>query len=350
MALSMLSGCGISSDKTIKAVSSKSFPVLLNLCEMKDSILDIHSFGISEIKVVDSLLVVSTLDNENFWHLYSLPSLDSVGKIFNVGNGPFELPMPVPCFQSSFFHDEQNSIIVAVPQIDRQKILKINLSDFLKERDYNNAAIVDLKSSPMTIWTYCLDDNRYLQASVNAEQNQIVRNLINPSNKPYGNNGYFEDLNERKVENPEDLQLLLTTPAIKPDGGKVAEIPGFSNKVTIYDTTDDEGVIIEYIDIPGDKGIVSQYMKNNVSLFGGGYGYDNYVAIIRNDIEQGSIVNQHIDFFSWEGCQLGSINLGKKSIRRFDIDEINGILLCLDSDKDAISAYDVSSFLKRLVV
>ncbi len=347
--LLMLMGCINKRDDMVREIDINKFPVKLDLKNADVSMPSISSVGITEIKVIDSLLIVSVLGDKNFWHIYSTNSLDSIGRYLNVGNGPYELTMPVPCFQASFYHDDKNDLITCVPLTERQQIMEINLSKLTRDNNYEKSTrILDVQSNRMTLWTYNLDSSRYLRADIKPENKQIVRSIrniasqsdISPVNK------FLDILNSRKVESMEEIQLLLTTPAIRPKGDKVAEISDYNNQIIIYDTSDEGGVCIEYKNISKDK--MNQQAQKNLSLFGGGYGYNNYFAIIRNIIDNGIIVNQFIDFLSWDGQPLGTVNLGKNSIRRFDIDETSGNLYCLDANADTISIHNIKSFLEEI--
>lgn len=349
LTLMFFSSCGSNSKETIQVVDVNQFPVSIKLNETDAITLPIKSFGISEIKVVDSLLIVSVLGNENFWHVYSLPQMDSIGSYFNVGNAPYEMTMPIPCYQSSFYKNG-NDIIASIPLPERQKMVKFNMTKLISDNDYEgNATFWDINSENMTAWTYCLDDEQYIQAYIDPIDKRIVRTIRNYSNNEIvNNNKYIEKLNSKSIEKIEDIQLLLTNPAIRPDGRMVAEIPGYSNQIVIYEIFDKNGVCIEYKDLQKEAQDVDKLINNFTSLFGGGYGYNDYFALIRNKIDKGNVIDQSIDFFSWDGNPIGSIDLGMNTIRRFDISERNGILFCLNAESDCIITYNISSFLDSI--
>lgn len=348
----LLAGCAKTESGNRVEIDASQFPVKTDLQGKAVEIPGIPSFGISEIKVVDSLLVVSVLDDENFWHFYSIPHMDSIGNYFNVGNGTYEFPAPIPCFQSSFCKNENNESMAYIPLPDRNKMAEVNLSKLLKEGNLEECAtILKIKSEKMPLWNYGLGQDRYLQGVVNPEMRSLeryVRSFSDPESDDYKNE-YRDFLNSRTVESMEDIQMLLTTPAIGGNGGKVAEIPGYSNEIVVYDTSGPGGTIIEYKDMPADQATLSQLSRQGVSLFGGGYGYDNFFTLIRNEIEDGAVVNQHLDFVSWDGRPLGSIDTGMNTLRRFDIDPGNGTLYCLDGMSDEIKAFEIKSFLKDIL-
>lgn len=347
----MLSGCTNKRSNNLVEIDASKFPVKTDLVGKAIQIPEISTFGITEIKVVDSIMVVSVMGNENFWHFYSLPDMDSIGSYFNIGNGPYEFPAPIPCFQSSFCKNEQNETMAYIPLPGRHKMAQVNLSNMLTSGNYeDNYNVVDIKAEQMPLWTYCLDQSKYLQAVVNPENNSIERSIrsFTADSISKADNEFLDFLNSRKVESMENLQLLLTTPAIGQDGNMVAEIPGYDNQIVVYDTSGADGVFIKYKDIPSDKTELALLAKQNLSPFGGGYGYDDFFTLIRNEIEDEKVINQHLDFISWDGTPLGSINTGMNSIRRFDLDQANGGLYCIDGTSDEIKAYDVKAFLKEI--
>lgn len=347
----MLSGCLNNESNNLVEIDSNQFPVKTDLNGKDITLPKIPSLGITEIKVVDSVMIVSVMGNENFWHFYSLPDMDSIGSYFNVGNGPYEFPVPIPCFQSSFCKNERNENMAYIPIPGRHKMAQVNLSGMLTSGNYeDNSKILDIKAEQMPLWTYCLYHSKYLQAVVNPANNSIERSIrsFTADSISKADNEFLDFLNSRKVESMENLQLLLTTPAIGQDGNKVAEIPGYDNQIVVYDTSGEEGVFIKYKDIPSDKGELARLAKQNLSPFGGGYGYDDFFTLIRNEIEDGKVINQHLDFISWDGTPLGSVNTGMNSIRRFDLDQANGTLYCLDGVSDEIKAYDIKAFLEEI--
>lgn len=345
-----LIGCNNSANNDPKEIDVTKFPVSIDLNGKEVKLPEISSIGISEIKVLDSILIVSVLEDKDFWHIYSLPELDSIGRFFNVGNGPLEFTDPIPCFQSSFYRND-NNLFAFIPQLFKQKMAEVNLSNLLKDKNYeSDIRMLDVESDQMPIWAYALDKSRYIQAVFDPDNISIQRTIKNFSDQSVVNidNKYLDMLNSRKGESMEDLQLLITSPAIGKDGNIVAEIPGYSNKIIIYDTTGAAGACVSYKNgLPGETK-AKELAKKYVSLFAGGYGHDDFFAFIRNEIKDDKIVNQYFDFLSWNGEPLGTINTGMSSIRRFDVDHASGTLYCLDGDSDTIKAYNIKSFLKDI--
>lgn len=348
--LIFLIGCKNSATNKPKEIDVNQFPVSIDLNGKEMTLPEISSIGISEIKVLDSLLIVSVLEEKDFWHIYSLPDLDSVGRFFNVGNGPHEFTDPIPCFQSSFYSDH-NNLFAYIPLLFKQEMVEVNLSNLLRDKNYeDNAKFLGVQSDQMPIWAYALDQSRYIQAVFDPDDISIQRTIKNFSDQSIVNieNGYLNMLNSRTVESMEDLQLLITSPAIGRSGKIVAEIPGYSNKIIIYKTDGAGGACVSYKNILPSETKVKELANKNLSFFGGGYGHDDFFAFIRNEIKDDKIVNQYFDFLSWDGCPLGTINTGSISIRRFDIDRTTGALYCLDGESDTINAYNIKSFLKDI--
>lgn len=346
-----LTGCTNKAFENQTEIDTSQFPVSIDLNGKDVQLPTISSFGITEIKVLDSVMIMSVMDRANFWHFYSLPEMDSIGSFFNVGNGPNEFPASIPCFQASFYKNGSNDIMTFIPLPDSKKFREVNLSDLLSERIYEPKAMpIDIKSGQLYLWAYGLDQSRYLLAVVNPENNSIERTIKTFSSQSNVNinNEYIDRLNSRHVENMNDLQLLITTPAIGRNGNKVAEIPGYSNQIIIYETTGTGGSCLTYKNMPTAEREIALLAQKGVSLFGGGYGYDDYFTLMRNEIKDHEVVNQHFDFISWEGEPLGSINTGMNTVRRFDMDLTNGTLYCLDSASDTIKAYEIKHFLKEI--
>lgn len=346
-----LVGCTNTASDNQHEIDASQFPVRIDLNDKAMPLPEIPSIGITEIKVLDSVMIVSVSENEGFWHFYSLPGMDSIGSFFSVGGGPNEFPMPVPCFQTSFYKNDENEALTLIPLSPQQKAVEVNLTNLLAGNNYaSDARVLDLKSGQTAVWTYALDSTRYVQASVNPENNSIERTVRYFSDHSVADtdNEYLAFLNSRSVDSMNDILQLLTIPAIGQNGNKVAEVPGFRNQIVVYDTSGKGGAFITYRNAPTENGEINRLSQQNISFFGGGYGYADYFTVIRNNIKDGKIESQNLDFISWDGEPLGSIDTGMNTIRRFDIDQLNGTLYCLDSELDAIKAYNIKTFLDEI--
>lgn len=347
--LFMASGMGCSHngmvERSVRITDSGAFPAVLSLSAPDGVTLDLPSMGIMEIRVADTVLVVSVSDQKGFWHLYSLPGIDSIGRILDVGQGPNEFLMPLPCGQASFTPDENGHTIVTAPFMVIPRMVEFALSpENMGSRGLTAYRTIDVPTSDLSLWAFRLDSDRILVAEALPDENRVRRRILRTGTHyaEESANKAIEALNARNVSDMSELPLLLTSPAIRPDGTMVAEIPGFGNGICVYDTGTGESVTIEYADRDSGRDRQKEMMAKNMQLFNGGIGYENYFAVLRNNYSAGKASGQSIDFFGWDGRPLATVNLpDDMKFRRFDIDRRNSAIYCLDGDNDRIVKFKV---------
>ncbi len=352
--ITLLSACAGNGNKgfdsSVKDIDYKDFRVHKDISPTDIKILDLSSFGIMDFKIADSILLVSVTHSPGLWHLYSLPAVDSIGQILDLGSGPLEVPMPFPCSFASFLRDSKDKTIVSLPINETGKILKFQLDGKKTAVDWKDSTqIVSAPIIPTTIWAYTLSDNLLYQARVIPDSCKITRSLWNMSNDSIlPPNRAITILNERRVENMGDIPSILTKPIISPDGKLVAEISGFQNEILIYNPKADNFITVRYPKINIDDDKIREMASRGISFLSTANGYDDFFAVVRNTIKDMTVEDRFIDFISWDGTPLGSLKIDLPNFRAFDIDTNSNTLYLLNRETDQIEFIDITDFVNSL--
>lgn len=339
-------GCSKSDEGDFEQVSYiDEFPVVENVNILNAETVNLQSKNIMEIRVVDSLLVVSVSADQGFWHIYSLPNVDSLGNVLNIGVGPGELPMSVPCLMASFKRDEAGHIIASVPALTAGKMVMVDLSSVRDSAQTYD--VVDPTMVSMCLMDYQLTDDAYLRFNIDPERAAITRVLV--KNGEETANDAMSVLNAKNVSDMSLISRLMTYPAISPDGTKVAEIPGFDANINVWSVSGSVATSIVKKNVLNTEEVIENRIADNKPIYNGGFGYDNFFTVQRtNYTASNEPTGVTIEFISWDGKALGCLNVNSSTVRRADIDTHTGDLYLLDTSADEVKRVNISGFLAKI--
>ena len=349
--------CGSREDnpdiKTINDISE--FPKTVDLSLMASLDDSIPSMGISDIRIVDSLLIVSVNEDMNYWHLYSLPDYNPIDSMLNVGGGPGETVMPMPVsFASLIAGKEDSQKRIGLPTVVTSKMILMDLDKSEKGNTLRLDTVVDLPVEPGSPLTFMLGEDKVFNYTILPEEKKVKREIKDiVSGQSLTSNGEIaaiDLLNSRVVDDMSQISTLMTYPMVKPDGGKVAEIPSFNNVIYLYDTNTGESGKIIYPHLKRQTHYNAMNPEKSKPTFGGGYGYDDFFTLLRYIYKDDENKEEYLDFISWDGKPLGSIKLPNSDIRRCEISLLDNKLLCLVAGEDNIVSYDISAFLDSIKI
>lgn len=335
-----------------KSLEVNKFPVTLGLKEISPVKDSLPTMGITGFRVIDSLLLVSVNEEKGFWRLYDLPNLELKDSIFNVGGGSGEYDFPIPASYISLLEGDKDKTIISFPFKNNTRIMLMEY----EVDDENNLTLnpieeLDLPLSSFPLITFMLDKKRILRYNVVPEEGKLIREILSPynDNKDYvASIPVMAYLNSMKVDNTSDISALMTIPLIRPDGLMMVEAPYSDNELFISNTVTGENMKIRYPDLENVAHHISEPLKTSEELpviFEGGMSSKTFFSLLRYNVSEDGKKTEYLDFFSWEGKPLGSIKLPTIDIISVDIYRDKGWLFYHDSNKDKISAYDISNFL-----
>ena len=104
------------------------FPIV-EKCDSGE-IVDFNTIGNREIKIIDSIAVLSTAANKGAWKVVSLTHYSVLGEMIDAGNAPHELTV-IPMLSQASFLLQNNRTILSVPDnmthrwhnIDLEKVI-----------------------------------------------------------------------------------------------------------------------------------------------------------------------------------------------------------------------------------
>ncbi len=348
---------GKGEDSSIKVVNPDDVKIHQEISETDMESLDLPSFGIMDFRIADSIMFTSVTHSPGIWHLYSLPSLDSIGHIIDLGSGPLELPMPLPCGLASFLNDGEGRMDVSIPINETGKLLEFKTRGKLTAEDWNESAkTVSAPLLPSTVWAYNLGNDMIYQARVIPDSCKLERSLRSISNDSVlPVNPAVTVLNARKAESMGEIASILSKPAISPDASKMAEISGLSNEILIFAPQSENYITVRYPEINFESKEIMEMAARGISLFGAANGYDDFFAVVRKDIKDATqainnpgAVGNYIDFIAWDGTSLGSLKIDLPNLTSFDIDTSTNTLYLLNHETDQINSVDMTSFFNSL--
>jgi hypothetical protein len=301
-------------------------------------ILDIPSTGIMEINIAGDMLVVSTGDMRDAWQTYSLPEVALSGSLFSVGGGPGELLMPTPGIAASFYsRGSDGHTMCIIPSTMNGRFIAGDLTTHSSTDTVINNTI-----GPTTVMAYRLGGLGWFNTEIIPDSCKLRRSIVAEDGTPVAN-AAMSALNEKSVGDMSQMPQIMFRPVIKPDGSWIAEVPGFTPVIEVWNTSTGESFRIRYTD--GDTAADEKSrLEANKPMFGGGVAFDDFFALQR----YGDDGTTHIDFFGWDGTARATLSLTCSDIRRIGIDIKNGDLYCLDADKDAIVRFDIADFLTKI--
>lgn len=345
-------GCDKKENTQAQIISEEitQYPVSLDLIMSEPLNIKVPSMGMTDFRIVDSLLIVSVNENHNFWHLFSLPDLETKDSIFDVGGGPGEFLMPIPASYLSNVRKNNGTIVIGVPFLEKSKMELFNIKWGEDKIILDRESELNIPVERNSFISYMLGENNVLNLTIKPEEGRIEREIIEleSSESAPSENVIIKMLNNRKVEDLSQLPLLMTHPIVKPDGRFVAEIPGIKNEIYLYAS---DGSICKKIVFPELKKISEEIIRDKdyqKSIFKGGHGYDDFFTIMRYDTSGDREEKYYLDFINWDGKPLGTIQLPEKKIRSCDLSLDNSLLFCLDEEEDEMFSYDISDFIERL--
>lgn len=316
-----------------------SFPVEAQVTAEDGQVLELPSIGIMDMKIVDDMLIASTTDRKDSWHIYALPEVDSVGSVLSIGQGPGEVTEPPICIRASYYTRASDGHTIAL--IPSPMIRKFVAAD-LKSYTSNDTA-VNLPMSGMSILIFRLDGNRWLTTDLVPDSCKIRRTIFGADGNPIANSA-LDEFNTAVASDISQIAEVIRFPVIKPDGEWVADQRGYCGIIDVWNTNTGERFKITYPEYDNSADGIKSRVKDGKSLFQGGAAYDDFFIMQRINDDGSS----NIDFFAWDGAPLGTLHIERKELRRVDFDLKNGDMYCLDPQIDQIVKYPVGDFLSKL--
>ena len=312
-------------------------------------LLDLDLIGVQSLSVQDSLLIVSTLDNNGFWSFFSLPDHMFLGNYLHKGksNGEFIIS---PRVHNQYFYSRDGRLFSLIYDFYTGKLSEFDISGTLVEKR------PVIKEKDMGLETHlfnlvCMDSTTFLCRAVNVQMTELSRYISGMRGKSIPEN--MEILNGASVNPGSDVNILGTYCRYNPDKDIVVEAALDLSVINLYPVKSGKGLSIcpesaldkicdvEEVDRPKKKVAYCHLVS-----------YDEFFAALyygdtAENIHYGKARAQRIQFFDWDGKPLAEVTLDYPA-NSFDIDFHQNQLYTLNYDKDEIRVYDIRDVLDCL--
>lgn len=307
--------------------------------------------GPIDVKVHDSLLIVTTQDDMGMWSFFALPELRPPGKWLTRGRGPSEfLSMPWVS-EASFFADGDN-LMAFVRNCDANKACNINVTQTLRT---GALAMTDADALPKSLSTVIrVDANTIFCHEWGDGTGVRNRFILGDSTRREA----LELLNSAKTDiKTEDYDIYLDNVigahiAAQPGTRRMAEAGLMLNRLNIYDLDGDfrKTVCVGNSTLESIAEVCRFDHNGQKLIYGTLRAYPQFfVALYKNTTmeELGTAAMPVMFFFDWQGKPLAQITADRR-FDSFDIDLPTGWLYTLHIDTEEIFRYDISEILDEI--
>jgi hypothetical protein len=305
--------------------------------------------GIRGLFIYDSLMVLSTTDTEGLWSFLSLPDLRFMGKLFTIGNGPYEF-FQSPWVNRAKFFEEEGTWYAGIYNFMKGELYKVNIDASIRSRKLSISKLND--SLPKSLFDFAMIDSaNYFCKEISPRETQQIRYFLEAGEKIIP--PHLEKLNSTSVSEGEDFNILATITKINTERNLVVEMSASLNYINLYSLDGSFGKTVcigdklDNIDKIENKPRWSRKRTFSYPMlyphFWGVVYWD--IDMMTYDMQQGT--SSSILLFDYDGAPLAEIKFDT-FVTSFDIDFANGELYTLNHQTDAFNKYDIRYILKKL--
>ena len=319
-------------------------------CEMPKSVAlsgrdaKIEVMGALDLKVVDTMLVITTMKTTGFWSFYSLDDKEHMGDFLSKGNSDKEfLGKPIVGTQH-FEKDENGNDICYIYDFRKGGFKRFNMTKSIRE---NSLDIVPMEIKiPATVFSWTMLDFDNIVISEPDESRTFERRSLLSNNQRIEKPVFaiFEDM----VTKPDgDINDIGTFMGHRPHLNRIVECGKKLNRIYLYDIDGGFSKILSVKeDVPSNVSIVietSPELKQDCFRYLECFDDCFCVLFSGNDAlkEETSPQNSKIFVFDWEGTPIISINLDR-AVTSFSFDWPRKKLYTLNFRTEEISEFDIS--------
>ncbi len=322
----------------------REFPKTIQLKEIDG--FNCNEIGFRDLKVVDSLLIISKADT---WSVYSLDGSKKYGECMRVGNGPGEfadIPLPSRCH----FFTENDSMFVHAADTYKGLVWEFNISDILSGNSRIPHSVVETNLIQDAMPAIVYGKDKILVYQYNHNYTNVQRMLY--EGDTLRQMPVTKGIDGITLSGQADMNILSRGTCYNAAADKFVEAMTFLNQMNIISGDGIEGKTIcvgkklDDIEILEKKSLLEFEACYITALawedgFGAVYFGFNYMAPDNKD------KGIQIQFFDWEGNPKCLVELPYYT-DSFDIDFTNNIMYVVDSQNDKLIAYDATEIVKCL--
>lgn len=306
---------------------------------------DIDAIGALDLRVIDSILIVSTKKKVGFWSFYDLKSKRHLGDFLNKGNSNLEFLGSPLVGRQYFERDENGDLISLVYDFSKGGLKKFNITKSLNSQR-SEVELTDIQL-PRNIFSWTMLSSGEFVISEpdmsHAFENRSI--FLNNKKKELSVSHLFENL---KIKPKGDINDIGTIISSHPSKDIVVECGKKLNKIYLYRI---DGSFVKEISIDEEVPISIEALervgkRNKKDCFRDLECTENYFCVLfsgnnqRQETTKGN--NSKIYIFSWMGEPITCIYLDRV-VTSFSFDWKNKKLYTLNYNTEEFVEYDVSS-------
>lgn len=314
---------------------------------------NIDVIGIKDFCFFDSLIFISTNNNDSLWTLASLTDYHTIGAMFKKGIGPSEfISSPDVDFNTQILQ-EKDQLYAYIYDSKRGKLLKVNITESINR---NNLILSKLNDSlPVSLFNFVyINDSTYFCKEAGSNNTQQLRYINGHNNKKIIPDCIGE-LNKASIKKGEDINILSTLTKFNQKKKLVIEMPIGLNYINIYslDKSFSRTICIGK-KLYSIKQIQEKERWDRIYTFGDLRIYKNFWAVLYiNESEKVFQTkrekNPFILIFDWDGNPMAKFELNQFATS-FDIDFKNGYLYIFDTQTETFFKYDINNILSKSMI
>lgn len=307
--------------------------------------LSIDAIGALNLKVIDSMLIVSTKKKVGFWSFYDLKSKRHLGDFLNKGNSNSEFLGSPLVGRQYFERDENGDLISLVYDFSKGGLKKFNITKSLNSQ-HPEVELTDIQL-PRNIFSWTMLSSGEFVISEpdmsHAFENRSI--FLNNKKKELSVSHLFENL---KIKPKGDINDIGTIISSHPSKDMIVECGKRLNKIYLYSI---DGSSVKEISIDEEVPVSIEALervgkRNKKDCFRDLECTENYFCVLfsgnSQKLEIGGGNNSKIYIFSWMGEPITCINLDRV-VTSFSFDWENKKLYTLNYNTEEFVEYDVSS-------
>lgn len=304
--------------------------------------VDCEVLGMRSIKVVDSLLFISTISS---WSAVSAIDKKPIAEFFRMGPGPGEFNY-IPRAAEGYFFKKNDSLYVYAPDHNNGRISKLNITKALSHEDFEVTPVINSPEINNNCWVTipCGEDKAFISQANNSFTGFSRFIVTNDSviKLPVTRNA-----DNITVTNDGDINVLSKVTRFCPASGKIAEFMIYLNQINLISIDDDWGKTIcvgKKLDNVNTIEQEEMSMRTDTYITGSvwpqGFG-GVYSGYSRKEGQKSLSEKNKIQFFDWNGKGICEVELPFK-VLAFDLDFENKVLYVINKDEDMLLRYDAS--------
>lgn len=312
-------------------------------------VLDLNIIGVQSLSVQDSILIISTLNNDGYWTFFKIPEYQYLGKYITKGKGNNEL-LSSPRVAMQHFVKHNKQLLSIIYDFNTGKVFKMDISKTIQNKELIMSQI-NCELSPHLFNFVVLDSLYFFCREVDDDYMKQLRFTSKNGEKNTSKN--MDILNCATIKRGADCNILGTFIKCNQEKHMIVEAAMNLNQINLYSIDD---LFQKTICVKGQIDKISDIQnlekKNKKVVYKHLAAYEDYFcALYQNDtyenIYNGKPKSQVIQFFDWNGKPLIEVILDDM-INSYDIDFVNKCLYTLNYNTDKICIYDFKEVLEYL--